>query len=387
MRKGLVILLSILLAVTSMILPVMAEDTVLGMVGRTFTASNETVLPYRIYAPTTDAPENGFAVYMHFHGVGECGSDNVAQTSTGMELVRKIISQKGTDAIVLVPQCEVGYQWVNVPFAQGTYNADEVALSTYLAAAMELLESVKSQYKVDENRLYLGGLSMGGYAVWDLLARYPDTFAAAIPVCGGGDPTKAANMADVAIRTYHSADDPIVPVSGTRAMVEALEKVGGNITYREFTNLSHSCWSRAFNMPDQVTWLFSQSRKAEEQEPQQPQEPQEPQQPQWEQGDVNEDNSIDAKDALQVLNFAVNKTQLTAAQQERADVNLDEAINAKDALEILKYAVGKINGFPQREPVLSPPETVVTPTAPPVDQPENPPAEETPTDTSTGEIL
>ena len=356
---------------------VLAEDLVLGMEGKAFTAKSGAVLPYRIYAPSGEAPAEGFAVYMHLHGVGECGIDNITQTTTGMELVKKIIKNKGEEAIVLVPQCPTGSQWVNVPFASGTYSADDVEMSMFLTAAKELLDAVQKEYKVDPCRLYLGGLSMGGYGTWDLLARYPGTFAAAIPVCGGADPTKAENMKDVAIRTYHSADDPIVPVSGTRAMVEALEKVGGNVTYKEFTNLSHSCWTRAFNMPDQVEWLFSQSRKAEDPTPPAPPAPA------FEQGDVNEDKEVNAKDALEVLKFAVGKTVLSQEAQLRADVNLDDVINAKDALDILKYAVGKITGFPQREPVISPPETVVTPT----DPTPQPPQDEPPTDTSTGEIL
>ncbi len=347
----------------------LAEGLVLGMEGKTFVAQSGAQLPYRIYAPDGEAPADGYAVYMHLHGVGECGEDNVSQTSTGMELVRKIISNKGEEAIVLVPQCPVGSQWVNVPFAAGTYSADEVEMSMYLTAAKELLDAVQQEYKVNPGRLYLGGLSMGGYGTWDLLARFPNTFAAAIPVCGGGDPSKAENMKEVAIRTYHSADDPIVPVSGTRAMVEALEKVGGNITYREFTNLSHSCWSRAFDMPDQVNWLFSQSRKVEEPAPPTP--PADV----FEQGDVNEDKEVNAKDALEVLKFAVGKTTLSGEAQLRADVNLDDKINAKDALDILKYAVGKLPGFPQRD---EPVETPTDPVIPPVDAP--------PTDTSTGEI-
>ncbi|MBR3844481.1 MAG: prolyl oligopeptidase family serine peptidase, partial [Clostridia bacterium] len=368
MKKLIAITLGIILVVAGLVVPAAAEETVLGMVGRTFTASDQTVLPYRMYAPTGDAPENGFAVYMHFHGVGECGSDNVSQTATGMELVKKIIQDKGQEAIVLVPQCDTGSTWVNVPFAQGIYSTDEVAMSRYLTAAMELLEAVKSQNKIDMDRLYIGGLSMGGYAVWDLLARYPDTFAAAIPVCGGGDPAKAENMKEVAIRTYHSDDDPTVPVAGTRALVEAVQTVGGNIAYKEFTNMGHNCWTRAFNMPDQVNWLFSQSRQPEEQpsvpqeQPSVPQEqPSVPQEPVWEQGDVNEDSQVDAKDALLVLKSAVGKITLTDGQSNRADVNRDEAIDAKDALDILKYAVGKIDSF---APL--PGEPVV----PPVDQPE-----------------
>ncbi len=347
---------------------VLAADLIRDMEKKTFDAPCGVSLPYRMNAPTGDVPEaeGGYAVFIHLHGAGERGTDNVTQTSTGMELTRKVIREKGDQTIVLVPQCPTDAQWVNVPFEQGVYSVNQVVMSQYLTAVMELLEEVKKTYPVDENRLYLAGLSMGAYGVWDLLARYPDTFAAAIPVCGGADPTKAENMKDVAIRTYHSADDPIVPVSGTRAMAEALEEAGGNVEYKEYTNLSHSCWTRAFNVSDQVSWLFSQSRKVEE--------PTSPA-PVFEQGDVNEDKDINAKDALEVLKFAVEKISLSDAAKLRADVNLDDNINAKDALDILKYAVGKLAGFPQRE------QPTVTPTEPPT--PDMMPL----VDTSTGDIL
>ncbi len=342
---------------------VLAADLIRDMEYKTFEAPVGVTLPYRMNAPTGDIAEDcsGYAVFIHLHGAGERGTDNEAQTSTGMELVRKVIREKGQETIVLVPQCPADAQWVNVPFEQGVYSTNQVQMSTYLTAVMELLEQVKKEYPVDENRLYLAGLSMGAYGVWDLLARYPGVFAAAIPVCGGADPTKAENMKDVAIRTYHSADDPIVPVSGTRAMVKALEEAGGNIEYKEYTNQSHSCWSRAFNVSDQVSWLFSQSRKAEEPAPPAPT---------FDQGDVNEDKKIDAKDALAVLKHSVGKITLSREAGLCADVNLDNIINAKDALDILKYTVGKIIGFPEREPVVSNPE--VTPTDPitkPSDEP------------------
>ena len=349
---------------------VLAADIIGDMEKKSFEAPVGVTLPYRMHAPAAPVPEggNGYAVFIHLHGAGERGTDNEAQTSTGMELVRKVIREKGDQTIVLIPQCPTDAQWVDVPFEQGVYSVNQVKMSTYLTAVMELLAQVKKDYPVDENRLYLAGLSMGAYATWDLLARYPDTFAAAIPVCGGADPSKAENMKEVAIRTYHSADDPIVPVSGTRAMVQALEEAGGNIEYKEYTNLSHSCWSRAFNLSDQVDWLFSQSRKEEEPTPAPA--------PAFHQGDVNQDDTVDAKDALEVLKHTVGKTLLSQEAILLADVNLDDFINAKDALDILKYVVGKLTGFPQRE------QTTPTPTEPitePIDKPL--------TDTSAGAIL
>lgn len=313
-----------------------ADDTVLGMTAESFTAADKTELPYRLYLPKEPAPQEGYAVFIHLHGIGECGVDNQAQTTTGMELVKSIMSKHGEDTIIIVPQSPE--KWVNCMPSDGTYSVDKTLPSPYLVAVMELLKKMQQTYAIDANRLYVAGLSMGGYGVWDLLARYPHTFAAAIPVCGGGDPTKASLMTDVAIRTYHSADDPIVPVTGTRAMVEAVKKAGGNISYTEYTNLSHSCWSRAFRATDQVSWLFSQTRKGE-------QTPDTPPAPPVETpmaGDVDQNETISAADGLEVLKSVVGKVKLTEQQVAAADVNRDGTVSAADALLILQYIVGKV---------------------------------------------
>lgn len=340
--KLLSFLLCLLLTIGTAIVPVAADDLVLGMEGKVFTASDETVLPYRIYAPTGQAPEEGYSVYIHLHGEEGRGNDNVSQTNSGMELVNKIIAEKGEETIVLVPQCAAGSQWVDVTLSQGVYSINQVAETKHAKAVMELLEEIKATYAVNESKLYLGGQSMGAYGVWDLLARYPDTFSAAIAVSGGADIAKAQSMKQVAIRAYHSANDSVVPVWGIRAMVESLEEVGGNITYEEIAGSDHAIWSQAYAVSDQVEWLFSQSLSEKQAETI------------FEQGDVDADSKIDANDALVVLKSAVNKVVLTDDAALRADVNLDDKIDANDALDILKFAVGRIDAFPQRASINDP---------------------------------
>ncbi len=335
--KFLSLLLCFLLTIGIGVVPAAANDLVLSMEGKVYTASDDTVLPYRIYAPTAQAPEEGFSVYIHLHGEDGRGSDNVAQTNSGMELLNKIIEEKGEETIVLVPQCASGAQWVDVPLSQSVYSINQVPETKYAKAVMELLAEIMTTYAVNTDKLYLGGHSMGAYGVWDLLARYPDTFAAAIPVCGGADPDKAQLIKQVAIRAYHSSDDSVVPVWGIRAMVESLEKIDGNISYEEFTDNGHEIWSQVYGMSDQLEWLFSQSLSGKQPEPV------------FEQGDVDADGKISANDALMVLKSVVNKVVLTEDAAIRADVNLDEKINAGDALDILKYVVGKIKEFPQKE--------------------------------------
>ncbi len=330
-------LLCALLTIGTGVVPVAANELVLGMEGKEFTASDGTVLPYRIYVPSAQAPEEGFSVYLHLHGEEGRGNDNLAQTTSGMELVNKIMEEKGEEAIVLVPQCAQGFQWVDVSLTQGVYSINQVAETKYARAVRELLEEMKTSYTVNTKQLYLGGHSMGAYGVWDLLARYPNTFAAAIPVCGGADLDKAQSIKQVAIRAYHSADDSVVPVFGIRNMVQSLKEWNGNITYEEFTDKGHDIWTQAYGVADQVEWLFSQSLSGEQAASD------------FEQGDVDADGNIDAKDALETLKSAVGKVKLTVDAALRADVNLDDTIDAKDALDILKYAVGKITEFPQRE--------------------------------------
>ncbi|MBQ6819380.1 MAG: prolyl oligopeptidase family serine peptidase [Clostridia bacterium] len=332
MRRFLAVIITIGLLSVLWLPAASAEDLILGMSAQSFTAADLTELPYRLYLPEAQVPADGYAVFIHLHGIGECGVDNEAQTTTGMELVKSIMSKQGEDTIIIVPQSPE--KWVNCMPSDGTYSVDKTTPSPYLVAVMELLNQMQQTYTIDANRLYVAGLSMGGYGVWDLLARYPHTFAAAIPVCGGGDPTKASLMTDVAIRTYHSADDPIVPVTGTRAMVEAVQKANGNISYTEYTNLSHSCWSRAFRATDQVSWLFSQVRTTQ----QPPSPPTEPPMA----GDVDQNETISAADGLEVLKSVVGKVTLTDRQATAADVNMDGVVSAADALLILQYIVGKV---------------------------------------------
>ncbi|MBR4868686.1 MAG: hypothetical protein IKU10_05980, partial [Clostridia bacterium] len=144
------------------------------------------------------------------------------------------------------------------------------------------------------------------------------------------DPTMAKRMTNFAIRTYHSADDPTVPVAGTRAMVAAIQEAGGNISYTEYDDLGHGCWSRAFRTADQVSWLFSQSKQADI-----------PVEPICPLGDVDENGVVNATDALEVLKAVVGHVYLTYSQTLAADTDQNGTVGAADALVILQVVVGK----------------------------------------------
>ena len=126
---------------------------------------------------------------------------------------------------------------------------------------MELLDDVISRYSVDENRQYVGGFSMGGYATWYLITAYPERFAAAVPCCGGSDPAYAKYIKDMPIWTFHSTDDATVKVEATREMVSALRALGSDVKYTEFSNLGHNVWDYAFQSEQVLDWMFAQKNE------------------------------------------------------------------------------------------------------------------------------
>jgi predicted peptidase len=116
------------------------------------------------------------------------------------------------------------------------------------------------EYSIDPQRIYLTGLSMGGYGTWDLLARKPDLFAAGVPVCGGGGESTAGKIAKIPILVFHGDLDNTVPVSRSRTLVEALKKAGGHPKYTEYAGVGHNSWDKAYADPKLMNWLFQQKK-------------------------------------------------------------------------------------------------------------------------------
>jgi predicted peptidase len=130
----------------------------------------------------------------------------------------------------------------------------------------ELLESLEKEYPIDRDRLYVMGLSMGGFGTWDIIERYPQRFAAAAPICGGSDETLAARIAGVPIWVFHGDTDTAVPVARSREMVKALKAAGGKPRYSEYPGVGHNSWTPAFNEPELLKWMYGQRRGANNRE-------------------------------------------------------------------------------------------------------------------------
>lgn len=226
---------------------------------------NGVTLPYRLFVPKPYDPAKTYPLVFALHGAGERGTDNSSQLT-----IHRLATAWAVDSVqarypsfILAPQCPpTPAVWVNTPFGGGSYDQSRVPLAPPLQTAVEILDSLVAKYRVDTNRLYVAGLSMGGYATWDLLTRYPRRFAAAVPICGGADTSKAPLIAHLPVWTFHGDSDRTVPVAATRQIVAALKKAGGSPRYTEYAGVDHGSWGPALQEPGLPAWLFSQKRAA-----------------------------------------------------------------------------------------------------------------------------
>ncbi len=222
--------------------------------------SKQGTLPYRIYKPKqTDSQTEKLPAVIFLHGAGERGNDNSMQL-THLNLLFK--NKKTLDkykAYVIAPQCENDYRWVEVDWSAKSHSTPK-QMSKYLSITMQLLDSLTKSLSIDTDRIYVVGLSMGGFGTWDLLARYPDKFAAAVAVCGGADLNDAPKIAHIPVWVFHGKRDRLVSVSRSRDMVKALKKQGGNPIYTEYPTVGHGAWIKAYSNPNLLKWMFAKVR-------------------------------------------------------------------------------------------------------------------------------
>lgn len=216
-------------------------------------------LDYRIFVPGYPDSTGKYPLVLFLHGAGERGSDNKAQLTWGVWRFVADSVQQNHPSIVIAPQAPEDEYWGEAEWrTKSTKLMKEPAKP--LALAMELLEEIQQTYAIDSDRLYVTGLSMGGFGTWNLITRYPDTFAAAVPVCGGGDVTKAHRVAHLPIWNFHGAMDDVVPPQLSRDMITAIRYAGGSPGYSEYPDIGHSSWIQAYSEPFLVNWLFSHKK-------------------------------------------------------------------------------------------------------------------------------
>lgn len=227
-----------------------------------YTDSDGDKIPYRLFIPAKYDAERKYPLVLCLHGAGERGSDNKKQlvTWTAGWICDEV--QKKNPCFILIPQCPSDQQWVNTPWAMGSYSTDCIPMSSQLLMVKKLLDTILETYHpIDRDRLYIMGCSMGGYGTWDMIIRYPKLFAAAIPVCGAGDTNAASKLVSLPVWAFHGDEDDIVPLSGSRDMIDAIVKAGGQkakITI--YKNVKHESFRMAWKEEKLIDWVFEQKK-------------------------------------------------------------------------------------------------------------------------------
>ncbi len=216
---------------------------------------------YRLLLPPAATPApHPLVVYLH--GAGERGSDNERQLHWLPRTLAEAPNRARFPCFVLAVQCPDGEQWVDVPWAESESTPLPERPSRAMAAVLVALAEVMAARPVDPARVYLTGLSMGGYGTFDLAARQPARFAAALAVCGGGDERQAAALAGLPFSIWHGDQDRAVPVVRSRTMAAALRAADGDVHYTELPGVGHDSWKQAYGEGGALGWLFAQRRPA-----------------------------------------------------------------------------------------------------------------------------
>lgn len=228
----------------------------------------EDTLPCRILTPANYSPTKKYPLLVFLHGAGERGSDNEKQLFWGSGLFTDSLNRYRYPAIVVFPQCPTNSYWANVTRTDrkdslGGFVFDTTATGPRkpLGLVLQFIDTLLAHGNIDPQRVYIAGLSMGGFGTFEALSRRPDLFAAAIPICGGGRTEYVKRYAPkLPIWVFHGDADPVVPVLFSRMMVDALKKQGAKVKYTEYPGVGHDSWQNAFREPEFLSWLFAQRK-------------------------------------------------------------------------------------------------------------------------------
>lgn len=216
---------------------------------RTHVSTQGITMPYRLLKPLDYDPNKAYPMVICLHHGGGHGTDNALQieSSPYAQMLSENENRRNYPAFIFVPHCPPGFTWGGIP------NQPDVDTLVF-----EAVEALEKEFRIDEERLYVMGLSMGGFGSWHFISVRPKMFAAAIPICGGGNPDLAQNLIDVPIWAFHGEKDKSVPVSLSRDMIKAIRENGGNPQYTEFSGEGHNIWNQVNQTPGLLDWLFSQ---------------------------------------------------------------------------------------------------------------------------------
>lgn len=251
-------------------------------------AMDTTTIPYRFFAPENISDEK-IPLVIALHGAGERGDDNqkhIQYHSLATVWVDSI-NQQEHSCFVVAPQCPKENKWVDINWGSNSYDFRSTPISNELAAVNDLIDSLIAQHPIDKNRIYITGLSMGGFGSWYLLMNNPNRFAAALIFSGAADPEMACDIKEIPIWNFHGDIDSAVPVLGSRNMVRAISNCGKEVLliadpnnksfwdseykatrilssthiYTEYKDKGHVIWSESYNNWHVREWMFSKRLK------------------------------------------------------------------------------------------------------------------------------
>jgi len=242
---------SILMALSLFMTPVFAQK--LSAYKKKVFRKDGAKMPYRLLLPKEYDTAKKYPLILVLHGSGERGKNNKDQLVHGAKLFLKDEIRADFQALVVFPQCAANSSWVRDPFRAAGPTKDLLLLE-------ELLVDLKTKYAINEDMMYVGGLSMGGMGTFELVRRNPEMFAAAFPICGGANPEIAESLKAVHWWVFHGEADTVVPPKYSTQMVEALTSVGAAVKYDLYPGVGHNSWDKAFATPELLPWLFSKSK-------------------------------------------------------------------------------------------------------------------------------
>ena len=234
---------------------------VIDTVKFTFNFKNQSLPVAIINFNDSKVPKEKIPMLLFLHGAGERGIDNEIQLKGGIPSIVKILkSEKYGSFIMVAPQCPKDQKWVTTDWTLSAHQMED-QMSWPLAATVALLDSILNANKqIDQSRLYLSGLSMGGFGTWELLQRFPDKFTAAIPVCGGGDTSLACRISKVPVWAFHGKKDKVVLVNRTTDMVSKMKLLNKNVKMTIFPNDGHYIWKKVYENKGVIRWFFSKRK-------------------------------------------------------------------------------------------------------------------------------
>jgi predicted peptidase len=225
-------------------------------------------LKYRLLLPKNFDESKAYPLVLFLHGRGEQGNDNETQLVHGSKLFLENYSTDEFPAIVIFPQCPKDDYWSNV---KRDYSKTGLEKFKYkrkgrptksMQLVLDLMDDITNKPYVKKNQIYVGGLSMGGMGVFDILKFRPNMFAAAFPICGGGNPKSVRKYANkVSLWIFDGGKDDVVDPYFSLRMVTALREKGADVKLSYFENDNHNSWDSAFAEPNLLPWLFSKSKK------------------------------------------------------------------------------------------------------------------------------